>query len=167
MKFAIIKTNVGEIKVELFTDKMPITTSNFIDLANSNFYDGIRFHRVINDFMIQTGDPLTKNVKLKSRWGTGGSKKIKDEFKHGLSNKKGTLAMANTGVPNSGSSQFFINLANNSYLDFDKKPFASKHPVFGNVISGFEVIEKISNFKVNRFDCPIEDIIIETILIME
>lgn len=112
--------------------------------------------------MIQTGDPLSKNDSLKNRWGSGGSEPIKDEFVRGLSNVRGTLAMANAG-PNTGSSQFFINLVNNTYLDWDKAPASSKHPVFGKVVKGMQIVDKIGGVKTGAQDRPIDAIIIRKV----
>src|SRR3989338_11324119 len=110
-KIVMVETNKGAIKIELYSKDMPITAGNFEKLVREGFYDGILFHRIIEGFMIQGGDPLTKDPSKKSLWGTGGSTTIKDEFTHSGGNKNngGTIAMANAG-PNTGSSQFFINL---------------------------------------------------------
>lgn len=159
-RIATFETSEGTFKVELFEDKMPITAGNFAKLVEEGFYDGIKFHRVIENFMIQAGDPLTKDDSKKDVWGTGSpGYTIKDEFVSGLSNIKGTLSMANSG-PNSGGSQFFINLNDNTFLDFDKEPAASKHPVFGKVVEGYDIVRKISIVKKNAQDQPIEDVII-------
>jgi peptidylprolyl isomerase len=156
-KTAIIKTNQGTIELELFTVEMPLTTQNFIDLAEKGFYDGTKFHRVIADFMIQGGDPLSKDDSLKSRWGTGGpGYVIKDEFGE-VGNLAGTIAMANAG-PGTGGSQFFINLVDNNYLD-------SKHPVFGRVVKGIEVVEKIGRSATDVQDRPLEEVVVESIQI--
>lgn len=137
MTTAVLETSQGIIKIELYTEKMPITTGNFIKLAKEGFYDNTIFHRVMPDFMIQGGDPTGT--------GTGDpGYKIEDEFVEGLSNVQGTIAMANTGQPNSGGSQFFINVVDNTYLDFDKQPLSSKHPVFGKVVEGLDVAIAIS-----------------------
>lgn len=158
MTKAKFKTNLGTFEIKLYTDKMPITTKNFIDLANKGFYDGTKFHRVIDNFMIQGGDPLSKDNNKRRLWGTGGpGYKIKDEFDKSLSNKPGTIAMANAG-PNTGGSQFFINTKNNNYLD-------TKHPVFGEVINGMDIIKKISKSPTNSNDQPLDDIIIEKVTI--
>ena len=136
----VLKTNKGDIKIELFMDKMPITAGNFKKLAESGYYDGVKFHRVIDNFMIQGGDPLSKDDSKEAIWGTGGpGYAIEDEFVDGLSNLKGTISMANSG-PNTGGSQFFINTVDNIYLDFDKEPLQSKHPVFGKVVDGMDVV---------------------------
>lgn len=152
----ILKTNQGDIKIELFVDKTPKTVANFIKLAEAGFYDGVRFHRVIKDFMIQSGDPLSKDVANKSAWGTGGpGYKFEDEFAEGLSNVAGTISMANSG-PNTNGSQFFINVNNNSYLD-------GRHSVFGKVIEGIEIVNKIENTVTGPNDVPLEDMIINSI----
>lgn len=166
---AVMKTNKGVIEIELFDDKMPITTDNFEKLANEKFYDGIKFHRVINSFMIQAGDPNTKgdNVMI---YGTGGpGYTIQDEFVADplLSNVRGTIAMANTGQPNSGGSQFFINTVDNLGLDFDKDPAASKHPVFGRVVKGMDVVDAIAKVEKGPRDLPVEPVIIESVTIVE
>ena len=139
---------------------MPITTSNFIKLASEGFYDNTKFHRVIKGFMLQGGDPNSKGDDVNTYGAGGPGYTIKDEFVVGLSNVRGTIAMANTGAPNSGGSQFFINLVDNTNLDFDKEPLASKHPVFGKVISGMEVVDAIANTATEAGDIPIDPIII-------
>jgi cyclophilin family peptidyl-prolyl cis-trans isomerase len=153
---ALLETSLGNITVEIFTDKMPITGKNFVDLAKSGFYDGLHFHRVINGFMLQFGCPHSKDPQS-PRAGTGDSPKgtIKDEHPANakLSNEPGTLSMANTGAPNSGSCQFFINTVHNSYLDWFT-PGASKHPVFGKVISGMDVVTKIEKTPTDGGDRP-------------
>jgi len=162
-RVAVFETNLGTFKIELSEDKMPETTKNFIDLTEKGFYDGTRFHRVIANFMIQGGDPLSKDEGKNSMWGTGGPDyEIDDEFSEDLSNLKGTIAMANHG-PNTGGSQFFINLADNTYLDFNKPPYTSKHPVFGEVIEGMDVVEKIAKVKTNSRDQPQDEVIVEKI----
>ncbi len=139
----VLETEKGDIEIELFLDKAPITAGNFKKLVEDGFYDGVRFHRVINDFIIQAGDPLSKDLSKEALWGTGGpGYAIEDEFVKGLSNLRGTISMANSG-PNTGGSQFFINMVDNEYLDFDKPPFTSKHPVFGRVVEGMDVAENI------------------------
>src|SRR3989344_3889081 len=162
-----LKTNLGDISIELFMDKMPITAGNFLKLANEGFFDGIKFHRVIADFMIQGGDPNSKNAD-KSSYGKGGpGYTIKDEFVSGLSNVRGTISMANTGQPNSGGSQFFINLVDNTGLDFDKPPFTSSHPVFGKVIKGMDVVDAIAGVQTGANNIPVVPIVIERITIAE
>lgn len=166
-RIAVIKTNIGTIEIELFEDKMPITTGNFVKLAEEKFYDGIKFHRIIDGFMIQAGDPNTKGDNVLSYGSGGPGYTIQDEFVAGalLTNTRGTLAMANTGQPNSGGSQFFINLKDNLGLDYDKEPATSKHPVFGRVIKGMNIIDKIASVETGDRDLPIEPIIIESVII--
>lgn len=165
-RIAVFTTNKGVIKIELFEDKMPITTSNFIKLAEEGFYNESKFHRVIDGFMIQGGDPNSKSDEVRS-YGTGGpGYTIQDEFVEGelLTNTRGTIAMANTGQPNSGGSQFFINIVDNLALDFNKEPFSSKHPVFGRVVEGMDVVDAIARVEVGDRDVPTEPVIIESIV---
>ena len=166
-RIASMKTNLGTIEIELFEDQMPITTGNFIKLAQEKFYDGIKFHRVIQGFMIQAGDPNTKGGNVLS-YGTGGpGYTIQDEFVAGplLTNTRGTIAMANTGQPNSGGSQFFINTVDNIGLDYDKEPSSSKHPVFGRVIKGMDVIDAIEKVEKGQRDLPLTPVVIESVTI--
>ncbi len=153
---AIIKTNLGDITVKLYSDDSPKTVANFVKLASAGFYDGIKFHRIIRDFMIQTGDPLTKDDSMKDRWGTGGpGYKFDDEMNnHPL--VEGSLAMANSG-PNTNGSQFFIvTTAATPWLD-------GKHTNFGEVISGLDIVNLIENTKTAELDRPINDIVINSI----
>jgi len=138
-------TSFGEILINLYKD-MPITTGNFINLIKSGTYDNTIFHRIIPNFMIQGGDPTGTG------YGDSEIPKIKDEFTHasGNKNKRGTISMANAG-PNTGSSQFFINLVDNNFLD-------TKHPVFGKIISGMDVVDKIAKVKTNEMDKPLEKV---------
>ena len=141
-----LETTIGNVKIELFGDTMPITAGNFKKLVNEKFYDGVIFHRVIPGFMIQGGDPT----------GTGGGGPgytIKDEFTKNNKNNRGTISMANAG-PNTGGSQFFINTVDNNFLD-------TKHPVFGKVIEGIEIVDKISNVKRDANDKPLTAIVIK------
>lgn len=147
-----LETNQGDIVIKLYGD-MPITSGNFKGLVEKGTYDGVIFHRVINDFMIQGGDPTGTGM------GDPKIPKIKDEFVAGHSNVRGTIAMANAG-PNTGSSQFFINLVDNSFLDYDKQPLTSKHPVFGEVIEGMDVVDEIANVQTKAGDRPVEDVVI-------
>ena len=153
---ATMKTSLGDIELELFVDKMPKTAGNFIKLAKEGFYDGLHFHRVINKFMIQFGCPHSKDPKS-PRAGTGNSPHgtIEDEHPENakLSNEPGTLSMANTGRPNSGSCQFFLNTVHNAYLDWFS-PGPSKHPVFGKIISGMDVVKKIESTPTDGGDRP-------------
>lgn len=153
---ATMETSLGNFEVELFLEEMPITAGNFIKLAKSGFYDGLHFHRVINRFMIQFGCPHSKDPKS-PRAGTGDapSGTIPDEHPPGaqITNAPGTLAMANTGRPGSGSCQFFINTVHNDYLDWFT-PGQSKHPVFGRVIEGMDVVQKIESAPTDNGDRP-------------
>ncbi len=143
----LLETNYGNITIELYND-MPITTGNFVSLVQKGTYNGVIFHRIIPKFMIQGGDPTGT--------GYGDSKipNIRDEFTHagGNKNNRGTIAMANAG-PNTGSSQFFINLVNNNFLD-------PKHPAFGNVIEGMDVVDKIVAVETDSSDRPIKPVTI-------
>lgn len=160
-----LKTNQGDIKLELFTEKTPVTTENFLELAKNSYYDETKFHRVIENFMIQGGDPLTKDNDLEGRWGTGGpGYAIPNENVAELSNLRGTISMANSG-PDTGGSQFFINVADNINLDYNKQPLTSSHTVFGQVVEGMEVVDKISQVSTGRYDRPLESVIIETVIL--
>jgi cyclophilin family peptidyl-prolyl cis-trans isomerase len=153
---ATFETSLGSFQAEIFVDKMPITGGNFVRLAKEGFYDGLHFHRVIANFMLQFGCPHSKDPKS-PRAGTGGPPHgtIQDEHPAGFkaSNEPGTLSMANTGAPNSGGSQFFINTVHNAYLDWFT-PGQSKHPVFGKVIEGMDVVHAIENTPTDGRDNP-------------
>jgi cyclophilin family peptidyl-prolyl cis-trans isomerase len=153
---ATFETSLGNFTVEVLTDKMPLTGKNFLDLAKSGFYDGLHFHRVIDGFMIQFGCPHSKDP-TSTRAGTGGPPHgtIQDEHPADakLSNEPGTLSMANTGQPNSGGSQFFINTVHNSYLDWFS-PGPSKHPVFAKVTDGMDVVKQIESTPTGAGDRP-------------
>jgi peptidylprolyl isomerase len=152
---AVLETNQGTIKIELLLGQSPVTAGNFKKLVEEGFYDGTRFHRVIDGFMIQGGDPNSRDVGKMGMWGTGNpGYAIKDEFAAGLSNIRGTISMANSG-PNSGGSQFFINVADNVNLD-------GRHPVFGKVVGGMEVVDSISKSETtgSPYDRPVEDVIV-------
>ena len=150
---AQVKTNLGSFTIELFEDRAPQTTKNFIDLAEKGFYDGVIFHRVIKDFMIQGGDPTGTG-----RGGPGYT--IKDEFHSELGHSgPGILSMANAG-PNTGGSQFFITLEATTWLD-------GKHAVFGEVSEGMDVIQAIGTTPTARGDKPLEDVVMESVTISE
>lgn len=155
-----MKTSMGNFKVELLVDQMPQTAGNFIKLAQSGFYNGLHFHRVIDKFMIQFGCPHSSDPRS-PRAGTGNGPDgcIQDEHPENakISNEPGTLSMANTGAPNSGSCQFFINTVHNDYLDWFT-PGRSKHPVFGRVIDGMDVISEISKVRTDHGDRPVEPV---------
>jgi peptidylprolyl isomerase len=137
---------MGNITIQLYGD-MPITAGNFEKLVNEGFYDNVTFHRVIPNFMIQGGDPQGTGMG-------GPGYTIKDEFTNHNKNDRGTIAMANAG-PNTGGSQFFINLVNNNFLD-------TKHPVFGKVIDGMDVVDAIGKTKTGLNDKPIKPVVILT-----
>lgn len=157
---AVIKTNFGEIKLELFKSDAPKTVENFIKLSKSGFYNGTKFHRVIKEFMIQGGDPLTKDDSLKDSWGTGGpGYKFADEIHANNKNLFGTISMANAG-PNTNGSQFFINTEDNNFLN-------SKHTVFGKIVEGMENVKEIENVATEGPDRPVDNVIIEKIEIID
>lgn len=154
----VMKTNMGDIKLELYLEETPNTANNFLKLAKEGFYNGVKFHRVIPGFMIQGGDPLTKDDSLIGQWGTGGpGYQFEDEFVDELSNTVGTISMANSG-PGTNGSQFFINTGDNMFLD-------GKHTVFGQVTEGMDVVVKIQEVETtgSPFDRPIEPVIIELV----
>ena len=153
-----LRTGKGDIEIELMENDAPKTVANFVKLAREGFYDGTKFHRVIPDFMIQGGDPQTKDDALMSHWGTGGpGYKFEDEIHANNRNVIGTLAMANAG-PNTNGSQFFINTANNTFLD-------TKHTVFGKVVSGMDVVQAIGKSETNESDRPLEAMVIERVTV--
>lgn len=141
----LLRTTMGDITIQLYED-MPITTSNFRNLVKQGTYDGTIFHRVIDDFMIQGGDPTGTG------YGDPSIPTIPDEFTDHNRNDRGTVAMANAG-PNTGSSQFFINLVDNNYLD-------DGHPVFGEVIAGIGVVDAIGKVQTDENDRPVEPVTI-------
>ena len=153
---ATLETSLGTMTVELYLDKMPLTAGNFIKLAKSGFYNGLHFHRVINGFMAQFGCPYSRDPNSpRAGTGDGPDGTIKDEHPANakLSNEPGTLSMANTGAPNSGSCQFFMNTVHNPYLDFFT-PGPSKHPVFGRVTQGMDILKKIESAPTDGDDRP-------------
>jgi cyclophilin family peptidyl-prolyl cis-trans isomerase len=157
---ATLETSLGPIEVELFVDQMPGTAGNFQKLAESGFYDGLHFHRVIDGFMLQFGCPHSSDPASPSAGtGNGPDGTVPDEHPEDarLSNEPGTLSMANTGQPDSGSCQFFINTVHNEFLDWFS-PGQSKHPVFGKVIDGLDVVKQIEGAETDGRDRPIEPI---------
>lgn len=162
---------------------MPVTASNFIALCNEGYYNGLTFHRVIKDFMLQFGCPHSRDPKSQ-RAGTGGPNggttyttpdgktvtrdkggNIPDEFTTKISNEPGTLSMANTGQPNSGGSQFFVNTVHNSFLDWYDKSTPSQHPVFGKVVQGMDIVNAIQAVSTDRSDKPIKPVVMNSITI--
>jgi len=181
---ATFETTEGSFKAEIFLDKLPITASSFIDLCKTGFYDGVHFHRVIPNFMNQFGCPYARDPSSR-RAGTGGPApgstfevldgsgkvisrdgggNIPDELVDKTGNEPGTLSMANTGRPNTGGSQFFINVNNNSFLNWWDRSTPSKHPVFGRVTEGYEVVQGISKVQ-TRNDNPVKPIMMKSITV--
>jgi len=158
----VIKTSVGDIKAELFADKAPITVKNFLDYAQAGYYDGTVFHRVIPGFMIQGGG-LDADLREKE----GQRAAIKNESGNGLPNTTGSLAMARTSVPDSATSQFFINVADNDFLNRDKSRDGVGYAVFGKVVEGLDVVKKIEAVKTSsrgpHQNVPVEAVVIESI----
>lgn len=176
---ATLKTNYGDIALALFPDQAPKAVENFLTHAKNGYYDNVLFHRVINDFMIQTGDPEGTGRGGESIWG----KPFKDEFSKGLFNIRGALSMANAGPATNGS-QFFI--VQNKHFPKQMKPYLGryaeeiakvyqeqggtpwldgKHTVFGQVVDGMDVVDKIASAKADRADRPLEDIVIEKVVL--
>ncbi len=184
-KVAVMHTTMGDIKIRLFSDKTPKTAENFETHAKEGYYNGLIFHRVINDFMIQGGDPTGTGRGGESIWGSS----FEDEFDVDLHNLRGALSMANAG-PNTNGSQFFIvqadtvdeglisqmeNLSDSfpantveAYKTLGGTPWLDyKHSVFGQVFEGMDVVDKIAGVKVDMLDKPFEDVKIESIEIIE
>ncbi|MBP8598215.1 MAG: peptidylprolyl isomerase [Selenomonas sp.] len=153
-RIAVFETNKGTFEIELFEDKTPITTKNFIDLAEKGFYDGVVFHRVIDGFMIQGGDP--------DGTGMGGpGYTIDDEFRSDLTfDGEGILAMANTGMPHTGGSQFFVTLAKTPWLN-------GKHTIFGKVVKGMDVVRTIGHSEVDFQDRPLDTVTMKKVTIKD
>jgi len=145
-----LETTAGDIVIELYSDKSPITVANFKRYVQEGFYDNTIFHRIIAGFMVQGGGMDTKGNEKPTH------ASIKLESQNGLSNKKGTVAMARTNVPDSATAQFFINVADNNFLDYGFRN--DGYAVFGKVISGMDVVEKMSKVKTNSNDEPLEKI---------
>lgn len=157
----LIKTTAGDIKVELDSDKAPISTKNFLDYASEGHYNGTIFHRVIKDFMVQGGG-FTKDMKQKPVHSP-----IKIESDNGLKNTRGTIAMARTNDPNSATSQFFINVVDNDFLNFSSKsPSGYGYAVFGRVTEGMDIVDKIRKAQTSNKG-PYENVPVEAIEILE
>lgn len=159
----IMSTSKGDIKIELYKDKAPVTVENFLNYVNDGFYDGTIFHRVIPNFMIQGGG-FTPDMNQKPT-----NQPIKNEAENGLKNERGTLAMARTQVVDSATSQFFINTVDNSFLDNGVKDYG--YAVFGRVVDGMDVVDEISAVETGSKgmmgDVPREDVVIESVKIVE
>jgi len=179
----VLNTNQGSVTLALFPELAPKTVENFVGLAKENYYDGIIFHRVIADFMIQGGDPTGTGMGGESLWGD----QFEDEFTPYLFNLRGALSMANSG-PNTNGSQFFIVTANTvpgqmieqmagagypaeiieAYKEKGGTPWLDqRHTVFGHVIDGMDVVDKINNIETNPSDRPLEDVVIESVDVKE
>ncbi|KAB0671108.1 peptidyl-prolyl cis-trans isomerase [Oryzomonas sagensis] len=162
----MLETSKGSIKIELFSDKAPITAKNFLSYVREGFYDGLVFHRVIKDFMVQGGG-MNENLEQKKP-----KFAIKNEADNGLSNERGTLAMARTSVVDSATSQFFINVVDNSFLDHrGKQPDLYGYCVFGKVLEGMEVVDEIRAVKTGtsrgHSDVPVEPVFIVSAKVVE
>ena len=158
----VVKTSMGSIEIELFQDKAPVTVKNFLNYADRGFYDGTIFHRVIGNFMIQGGG-FTPGMMQKRT-----SSPIKNEASNGLSNKRGTLAMARTMDVHSATAQFFINVVDNPFLDYKSSTAEGYgYCVFGKVIKGMEVVDKIKSVQTKNAgpfqDVPVSDVIIQSV----
>lgn len=164
MKKVLIQTNMGHIVIQLDTAKAPVTVDNFVEYVNAGFYNGTLFHRVIPGFMIQGGgfdaDFVQKGTKAA----------IKNEASNGLKNKRGSIAMARTNDPNSATGQFFINLKDNTFLDYTAPtPSGYGYAVFGEVVEGMDVVDKIATVKtgskMGHQDVPVEPVLIQTMVL--
>lgn len=151
---AIVQTRLGEVVLRFFPEEAPKTVENFTGLANNKYYDGIVFHRVIDGFMVQGGDPTGTGMGGESLWGG----KFEDEFSDSVSNSRGSISMANAG-PGTNGSQFFINTVDNTFLD-------NRHSVFGEVIAGMETVDAIVSTTTDASDRPVEEIKMDSVLIM-
>jgi cyclophilin family peptidyl-prolyl cis-trans isomerase len=145
----IIATKFGEIKLEFYPEHAPKAVENFRKLANRTFYDGLIFHRIVPNFVIQGGDPNTRDVNNRSRWGSGGPGwTIKAEFNKNK-HSRGTISMARSQDPDSAGSQFFIVLKDSNFLD-------GQYTVFGKVISGMDIVDKIASLKTDSNNAPVD-----------
>lgn len=148
----VLTTSLGEITIALDAEKAPISVKNFLDYVDANFYDGTIFHRVINGFMVQGGG-FSPDMRQKTTKAS-----IRNEADNGLKNVRGTLAMARTQVKDSATAQFFINLVDNTFLDHGSRDFG--YAVFGTVVQGMDVVDRIATVKTARGDVPVEPILI-------
>ncbi|MEG1979751.1 MAG: peptidylprolyl isomerase [Victivallaceae bacterium] len=162
----IFKTSKGDVKIELYADKAPETVKNFMTYVNEGFFNGTIFHRVIKNFMVQGGG-FDTGFKEKANHAS-----IKNEADNGLSNKRGAIAMARTMEPHSAGSQFFINLVDNDYLDFQSAtPRGYGYCVFGQVVEGMDVMDAIAKVKTGRRgmhdDVPVENVVVNSVEVVE
>ncbi|MEO5362788.1 MAG: peptidylprolyl isomerase [Magnetococcus sp. DMHC-8] len=151
----VLTTSLGDITIELDADKAPVTVKNFLDYVDAQFYDGTIFHRVIPGFMVQGGG-FTPDMQQKST-----RPPIRNEADNGLKNVRGSIVMARTSVKDSATAQFFINLVDNGFLDHGSRDFG--YAVFGRVVQGMEVVDRIATVKTGRADLPVEPIIMQTV----
>ena len=163
----VISTSLGDITLELDKEKAPGTVENFINLVESGYYDETIFHRVINGFMVQGGG-LTADMRTKP----SGTQPIQNEANNGLSNNRGTIAMARTNDPHSATSQFFINHKDNDFLNHSSETMRGwGYAVFGKVIDGMDVVDAIADVATGNFqqyaDVPVEPIMIQSVSVME
>ncbi len=162
----MLETSMGNIKIELFKEKAPITVKNFLGYVKDGYYDGLIFHRVIKEFMVQGGGMNDQLEQKKPKFA------IKNEATNGLSNTRGTLAMARTNVVDSATSQFFINVVDNLFLNHkNKQPDNFGYCVFGQVLEGMETVDEIRSVKTATFkghgDVPVEPVYIKTARLIE
>jgi cyclophilin family peptidyl-prolyl cis-trans isomerase len=162
----LMETSMGEVKIELFKDKAPISVRNFLSYVNDKYYDGTIFHRVIKEFMVQGGGMDVDMQPKKTKFA------IKNEATNGLKNTRGTLAMARTSVVDSATSQFFINVVDNAFLDHSgKTPDRFGYAVFAQVVEGMDVVDKIravkTGNKAGHQDVPVEPVLINSIRVIE
>ena len=162
----VMETSMGTVKIELFKDKAPISARNFLSYVKDGYYDGLIFHRVIKTFMVQGGGMDADMQPKKTKFA------IKNEATNGLSNKRGTLAMARTNVVDSATSQFFINVVDNAFLDHKgKTPDLFGYAVFGQVVEGMDIVDAIKEVKTGsrggHSDVPVEPVFIKTMTIVE
>jgi cyclophilin family peptidyl-prolyl cis-trans isomerase len=153
----VIDTNHGKITLELFDEKAPISVKNFLQYVDDKHYDGLIFHRIIADFMIQGGGYESGMKERKTR------EPIKNEAGNGIANARGTIAMARTSVPDSATSQFFINTVDNKFLDRANAKDGVGYAVFGKVIEGLDVVDSIRKVETGRMDVPVKDVVIRSI----
>lgn len=162
----VMETSMGTVKIELFKDKAPISVRNFLSYVKDNYYDGLIFHRIIKDFMVQGGGLDENMMPKKTKFA------IKNEAANGLKNTRGTLAMARTSMVDSATSQFFINVVDNAFLDHSgKTPDRYGYAVFGQVIEGMDVVDAMRNVKTGNKgghqDVPVEPVVINSIRLCE
>jgi len=163
---ALIKTNLGDITIELYPEQAPVSVANFINYIESDFYNGVIFHRIIPGFMAQTGGFKANMEKLTT------GKPVINEASNGLSNERGTLALARTNNPNSATSQFFINLKDNNFLNRSgRQPSQAGYAVFGRVIKGMDVVDEMAMKPTGKkqyySDVPLTDIVIESVILLK